>query len=67
MADGLLIVEVDGEWEVWCGADGDNIINAHLIGLDQTRQAAIENALQELNRLTRAIVAEVERTEPEAK
>ena len=46
--DGLLIILADDAWEVWCGADGENIINAHLIGSNPSREAAIAGAREEL-------------------
>ncbi len=46
--DGLLIIYIDDAWEVWCGADGENIINAHLIGSNPLREAAITEAREEL-------------------
>ena len=46
--DGLLIILADDAWEVWCGADGENIINAHLIGSNPSRDAAIAGAREEL-------------------
>ena len=52
--NGLLIIEIDG-WEVWCGADGDNIINAHLIGSAPTRAEALAKAEASL----RAALAEL--------
>lgn len=36
------------EVEVWCGVDGDNIINAHIIGLGATRDEAIAAAVAHL-------------------
>ena len=47
VSEGLLITDVEGEWEVWCGADGDNIINAHLIGCGETKEAAVNEAINE--------------------
>lgn len=46
--EGLLVTDVDGEWEVWCGADGDNIINAHLIGTGADRDVAVADAVRHL-------------------
>ena len=46
--DGLLIIFADDAWEVWCGADGENIINAHLIGSNPSREAAGAGAREEL-------------------
>ena len=45
---GIAIYHQDGEYEVWCGVDGDNIINAHVIGTGETRDAAISEAVQYL-------------------
>ena len=51
IAEGLLITNVDGQWEVWCGADGENIINAHLIGQGPTKAAAVKDAINETKAL----------------
>lgn len=51
ISDGLLITDVAGVWEVWCGADGENIINAHLIGIGDTKAAAVANAIKETETL----------------
>ena len=46
VANGLLITCIAGPWEIWCGADGENIINAHLIGVGPTVGAALTEAIQ---------------------
>lgn len=46
--EGLLVTNIDGAWEVWCGADGDNIINAHLVGTGPTRDGAVADAVRHL-------------------
>jgi len=51
VSEGLLITDVDGEWEVWCGADGEDIINAHLIGRGATKAAAVGDAIVETETL----------------
>lgn len=51
VSQGLLITDVAGEWEVWCGADGDNIINAHLIGRGDTKAAAVADAIKDTEEL----------------
>lgn len=60
MADGLLITDVAGEWEVWCGADGENIINAHLIGRGDTKTAAVADAIAETETLLLRLRAQAE-------
>jgi hypothetical protein len=51
VSEGLLITDVAGQWEVWCGADGENIINAHLIGRGDTKAAAVADAIKETETL----------------
>lgn len=41
----------DPQFEVWCGVDGDNIINAHIIGEGATRQEAVQGAVTHLESL----------------
>lgn len=55
VSEGLLITDVAGEWEVWCGADGENIINAHLIGRGTTKAAAVADAIAETVTLLRRL------------
>lgn len=59
VSEGLLITNVDGEWEVWCGADGENIINAHLIGQGATRELAVADAIRETETLLTRLRAQV--------
>lgn len=58
VSDGLLITNVAGDWEVWCGADGENIINAHLIGRGDTKAAAVTDAIAETETLLRRLYAQ---------
>ena len=44
----LVIYREGQEYEVWCGVDGDNIINAHIIGTGLTRDDAVADAVQYL-------------------
>lgn len=60
VAEGLLITNVSGEWEVWCGADGENIINAHLIGHGDTKAAAVAEAITETVTLLRRLRTQAE-------
>lgn len=59
VAEGLLITDVAGEWEVWCGADGENIINAHLIGCGDTKATAVTDAIRETETLLLRLRAQV--------
>ena len=43
----IVIYKTD-EYEVWCGVDGDNIINAHIIGIGPTRDVAVADAVKHL-------------------
>ncbi len=48
MNDTLAIYKVGDIYEVWCGCDGDNIINAHIIGEGTSRDAAVGDAVAHL-------------------
>jgi hypothetical protein len=59
VSEGLLITNVAGEWEVWCGADGENIINAHLIGHGATKAEAVADAIKDTQELLIRLVAQL--------
>ena len=47
---GLRIFFTGSEYEVWYGVtdDDNNVINAHIIGLGPTREAAVADAVREI-------------------
>jgi hypothetical protein len=54
--NGLVIYRDDQQYEVWCGVDdGDNIINAHIIGTGPTRDEAVAEAVQHLESALEAL------------
>lgn len=53
----LVIYREDGQYEVWCGVDGDNIINAHIIGVGVTRDLAVAEAVTYLESALDALQA----------
>lgn len=48
MNKSIVIYRDEDGYEVWCGVDGDNIINAHIIGIGPTRDEAVLNAVEDL-------------------
>ncbi len=48
MNDSIVIYLDSDGYEVWCGVDGDNIINAHIIGCGTTRDDAVRAAVEHL-------------------
>lgn len=55
-----IVIYRDDEYEVWCGCmPGDNVINAHIIGLGQTRDLAVANAVNYLESALEALQAPV--------
>ena len=45
MSDRIVIYRDGDEYEVWFGVDGDNIINAHVIGVGENRDVAVRDAV----------------------
>jgi hypothetical protein len=56
MRAGIKIYRDGHDFEVWCGvSDGDNTINAHIIGIGLTKEAAIADAIAALSRTAYAL------------
>ena len=55
MNDALAIYQDGEDFEVWFGVDVDNIINAHVIGSGSTRDAAVTDAVHELESALEAL------------
>lgn len=52
-----IVIYRDDEYEVWCGVDGDNTINATVIGTGPTRDVAVADAVTYLESALTALQA----------